>query len=162
GDQERYAPGIARLVAVEWRVSRDEQSGAVTAMCDRQTRPRPTAPAVAERRRANRTAQVVQRVARRTGVSRPLSRFSSASAARRETVIVNDYEQLRRMAPGLLELGVCAAVGVPMLHGGRLLGVAVVVSDDPDKQFSDDEAELLEMLGSIAASSLVALERNQA
>src|SRR5947209_7765296 len=63
------------------------------------------------------------------------------AARRRESVIVNDPDELLRVAPGLAALGICAIVAVPMLHGGRLLGVVTIVTDDTEKQFFDEEAE---------------------
>src|SRR5438105_3587085 len=91
-----------------------------------------------------------------------LDGVASDAARRGETVVINDADELRQVAPALVDLGIHAALAVPMLHGGRLLGVVVLVSDDPEKAFVEDEAEMLEMLGSMAASMLVALERNRA
>ena len=39
--------------------------------------------------------------------------------------------------------------------------MVVCVTDDPTRQFTDDDAEMLVMLGSVAASTLVELERRQ-
>jgi CheY-like chemotaxis protein len=53
-----------------------------------------------------------------------------------------------------------SAVAVPLTHEGRLVGsLAVGLStDQPARTFTQQDAELLEMLGSTAAAALVALE----
>ena len=51
-----------------------------------------------------------------------------------------------------------AAVAVPLLHEGRLVGTLSVGSGSASRSFSQQDAELLEMLASTAAASLVALE----
>jgi len=61
-------------------------------------------------------------------------------------------------APPLPDPRIESAIAVPLLHGGRLVGTLAVGTDKPDRMFSPQDAELLEMLGSTAAAALVALE----
>ncbi len=69
---------------------------------------------------------------------------------------------LRRDAatPGVprLEDGLESAFAVPLLHEARLVGTLSVGTDQPAKVFTQEDAELLEMLASTAAAALVALE----
>jgi PAS domain S-box-containing protein len=81
------------------------------------------------------------------------------AAVERAPVIMNEYPVLAGAVPRLVRDGVRAAVAAPLLHEGRLLGVVVCASHDPDKRFTLDDAETLVMLGSVAASTLVELER---
>jgi CheY-like chemotaxis protein len=72
---------------------------------------------------------------------------ASGQAARdRVPVLVNDA------ASG-------AAVAVPLLHEGRLIGSLTVSSEGSDQTFTREDVELLEVLASTAASAMVALER---
>ncbi len=61
--------------------------------------------------------------------------------------------------PVLNQADLNAAVAVPVLHEGRLVGTLSVGSDSPSRRFTQQDAELLEMLASTAAAALVALER---
>ncbi|MBV8715310.1 MAG: GAF domain-containing protein [Chloroflexi bacterium] len=83
------------------------------------------------------------------------------AAVERGPVIMNDYPALADASPRLAREGVHAAVAAPLLHEGRLLGVVVCASHDPQKRFTQDDADTLVMLGSVAASTLVELERAQ-
>ena len=86
---------------------------------------------------------------------------SGLAALQRTAVIANDYSGLLNPVPEVVRAGAHAAVAAPLLHEGRLLGVIACVSDDPTTQFDNDDAEMLVMLGSVAASTLVELERAQ-
>jgi signal transduction histidine kinase len=79
----------------------------------------------------------------------------------RAPVIVNDYQRYESATPQSLEADVQAVLAAPLLHEGRLLGVMVIVSDQPGKRFTSENADTLVMMGGIAASTLVALERNR-
>lgn len=82
------------------------------------------------------------------------------AALERSAVIINDLQPPSRFeAPRLVPAGTCAAVAAPLLHEGRLLGAIVCLSSDAEKRFAEHDAEALVMLGSIAASTLVELER---
>ena len=78
---------------------------------------------------------------------------------RRQAVILNDPEVLGAATtpPGRSERR--AALAAPMLYEGRVLGTLVVHSSDQDRQFSDDDGALLELLASLAAAALTGLER---
>jgi PAS domain S-box-containing protein len=83
------------------------------------------------------------------------------AAQQRAPIILNDYQHLADAPSDVRMAGVHAALAAPLQHDGRLLGVVVCVSDDPSKQFTTDDAEVLVMLGSVAASTLVELELRQ-
>jgi PAS domain S-box-containing protein len=84
------------------------------------------------------------------------------AALLRAPVILNDYQHTDNVPADVRNAGICAALGAPLLHEGRLLGVVVCITDDPARPFSDRDAGLLVALGGVAASTLVELERRQA
>src|SRR5205823_10215354 len=51
-----------------------------------------------------------------------------------------------------------SAIAVPLLHEARLVGSLAVGTDNPGKSFTQEDAQLLEMLASTAAAALVGLE----
>ncbi len=65
--------------------------------------------------------------------------------------------------PALAQAQLESAIGVPLLHEGRLVGTLAVGSggrgQKSAKTFTNQDAELLEMVASTAAAALVALER---
>lgn len=65
---------------------------------------------------------------------------------------VNDYRAWsdRILEPAPYE----SVVGVPLRYRGRVIGTLTVVSDSPERQFSDEDARLLEMLASQIAISI--------
>jgi PAS domain S-box-containing protein len=83
------------------------------------------------------------------------------AALQRAPIILNDYQHQQDVPTDLLLAGIRAALAAPLLHDGRLLGVVVCVTDDPRRRFTTDDAEMLVMLGSVAAATLVELERRQ-
>lgn len=79
---------------------------------------------------------------------------SGRAAERREPVLVR-----RSDGDGSdLEDGVETAIAVPLLQEAKLVGTLEVATDQPDKYFSQEDSELLEMLASTASAALVALE----
>src|SRR6266567_1672922 len=86
---------------------------------------------------------------------------SGRAAERSAPVIVNDYLRFEDAVAGPSAANVKAAVAAPLLHEGRLLGVVLIVSDQLEKQFTSDDAELLVIMAGIGASTLVALERRR-
>jgi GAF domain-containing protein len=84
---------------------------------------------------------------------------SGRAAAARAAVILNDYQrEVSEETPGRRS-GICAAVGTPLLDEGRLLGALAVMSRDPATRFTAEDAQTLEILASVGAAALVALER---
>jgi len=84
---------------------------------------------------------------------------SGRAAATRAPVILNDYQRdVREETPGR-RAGIHAAVGTPLLDEGRLLGALTVMSHDPATRFTAEDAQTLEILASVGAAALVALER---
>lgn len=81
------------------------------------------------------------------------------AALERAPVIVNDYPTSAIATTAAIQAGVQAAISVPLLHEGRLLGVMAVDSYQPGWRFTPADAELLELLGSMAAATLDSLER---
>jgi GAF domain-containing protein len=53
----------------------------------------------------------------------------------------------------------CSIIAVPLLHEMHLVGTLAVGSDDPDRAFTQEDVEVIELLASTAAAALVALER---
>jgi PAS domain S-box-containing protein len=51
-----------------------------------------------------------------------------------------------------------AAVAAPMMDDGRLIGAIAVTSNDRERRFSRDDAELLEILAGLAAATIVGHE----
>jgi GAF domain-containing protein len=84
---------------------------------------------------------------------------SGQAAARRAPVILNEYpRQLIGALPAPLA-GIQAAVAAPLLHEGRLLGTLAVASLEAGRQFTPEDAAVLELLASLGAAALVGLER---
>jgi DNA-binding response OmpR family regulator len=84
---------------------------------------------------------------------------SGRAAATRAPVILNDYQrEVSEETPGRRS-GIQAAVGTPLLDEGRLLGALAVMSRDAATRFTAEDAQTLEILASVGAAALVALER---
>jgi PAS domain S-box-containing protein len=78
-------------------------------------------------------------------------------AQTREPLIVNDYQQWGYPLPQLVELGVKAVVGVPMLaqRGGELIGVLITdIRGESERKFTAADARLLTLFASQAASAV--------
>ena len=102
----------------------------------------------------------VRNTVRTSGEYVPSARGTVGRAAeQRAPVIVNDYQREPGMVASTLRAGVRAAIAVPLLYEGRLLGALGVVTYSADKQFDAADAEVLELLAAVAASVLVGLER---
>jgi CheY-like chemotaxis protein len=82
---------------------------------------------------------------------------SGRAAELRTTVLLGRLEH-GQADPVLVDAALEAAIAVPLLHEARLLGTLAVGSVSGDKQFTQEDAELLELLGATAVSALVALE----
>jgi PAS domain S-box-containing protein len=83
------------------------------------------------------------------------------AAARREPVIINDYQHAMAAVPEALEAGLQAVVSAPLLHEARLLGVVTVASDAPGKRFTAEDAGVLQLLAGVAGAVLVGMERSR-
>lgn len=86
---------------------------------------------------------------------------SGRAAQRRSVAVFNDYQRECTDEAPNAPSGIRAAMAAPLLHEGQLLGTLSVVSSDPDKQFSAEDAELLGLLAAIAAAELVGVARAQ-
>jgi GAF domain-containing protein len=87
-----------------------------------------------------------------------LGEGASGRAAQQRTPIFLCRSDDGRRDRALVDAALESAVAVPLLHESRLVGSLAIGSDDPDKLFTQDDAELLEMLASMAAAAIVALE----
>jgi diguanylate cyclase len=84
---------------------------------------------------------------------------SGRAIEQRAPVILNDYQQESGSETPAGKAGVRAAVAVPLLHEGRLIGALSVNTYDPARKFTDEDAEVLELLAGLASASLASLER---
>jgi DNA-binding response OmpR family regulator len=81
------------------------------------------------------------------------------AVAQRAPVIIDDYQRECARETPAASAGVRTAAAAPMQHEGRLLGAISVISFDPAKRFTPEDAQVLELLASIGAAALVGLER---
>jgi GAF domain-containing protein len=87
-----------------------------------------------------------------------LGEGASGRAAQQRTPIFLHRSDDCERDPAHVEAQLESAVAVPLLHESRLVGSLAIGSDDPDKGFMHQDAELLEILASTAAAAVVALE----
>jgi K+-sensing histidine kinase KdpD len=74
--------------------------------------------------------------------------------ARGVTVYRRDMRQAEYAEePRLVELGLCSRIAAPLLIGARTIGLITVGRREPDA-FSDDEIELMSLLGRLVASAV--------
>ena len=90
-------------------------------------------------------------------VARPGEAAACLALNRRAAVLV-DEDSAPGLAAGSAEER-RAAVAVPLLHEGRLLGALSVTAAAPGQRYSGEDADHLELLASAAAATLVGLER---
>ena len=86
---------------------------------------------------------------------------AARTAQQHAPVIVNQYAEVIDPTLPAHRAGARAAVAVPLLHEGRLLGTLGVCSIVAGVAFGPADVETLELLGSLAAATLVGLEREQ-
>jgi diguanylate cyclase (GGDEF)-like protein/PAS domain S-box-containing protein len=84
---------------------------------------------------------------------------SKRAIERRAPVIQNEYQQEFGGDIPAGRGGVRAVVAVPLLHEGRLMGSLSVNTYDPARKFTDEDAEVLELLAGLASAALGSLER---
>jgi phosphoserine phosphatase RsbU/P len=90
----------------------------------------------------------------RQGVRIPVGRgFAGRIAAERRPVILDDVDHSDVLNPILRTKGVRSMVGVPMVAGGRVIGVLHIGSLTP-RQFIGDDIELLQLAADRAAVAL--------
>jgi signal transduction histidine kinase len=90
------------------------------------------------------------------GVRIPVGRgFAGRVAAERRPVVLDDVDHAHVLNPILLEKGIKALVGVPLLVRGEAIGVLHVGALSP-RRFTPDDVELLELVASRVA---LAIER---
>jgi diguanylate cyclase (GGDEF)-like protein/PAS domain S-box-containing protein len=87
------------------------------------------------------------------------SGVSGRAIEQRAPVLQNDYQRHSGNQTLAAEAGVQASVAVPLLHEGRLLGALSVNTYDPTRKFTDEDAEVLELLAGLASAVLANLER---
>lgn len=79
----------------------------------------------------------------------------------RAPVIINDYQAVCGQETDTARLHLQAAVAVPLLSGGRVLGSLAVFSAKPGTRYRSEDAALLEILAGITAALLEAIERER-
>jgi sigma-B regulation protein RsbU (phosphoserine phosphatase) len=93
----------------------------------------------------------------RQGVRIPVGRgFAGRIAAEHRPVILNHVDHTTVLNPILLAKGICALMGVPLIAGGKVIGVLHVGSLTP-REFTSDDVELLQLAADRAATALTSL-----
>jgi len=93
----------------------------------------------------------------RQGVRIPVGTgFAGRIAADRRAVVLSRVDETTVVNPILLDKGIKALLGVPLIAGGRLVGVLHVGSLSP-RVFTRQEAELLQLAGDRAAAAVQSL-----
>src|SRR5512140_856247 len=93
----------------------------------------------------------------RQGVRIPVGRgFAGRIAAERRPVILKHVDHTTVLNPILLAKGIRALMGVPLIAGGKVIGVLHVGSLTP-RQFTSDDVELLQLAADRAATALTSL-----
>jgi CheY-like chemotaxis protein len=89
-----------------------------------------------------------------------LGEGASGRAARQRAPVLLRRDDEGKLDPVLESAQLESAIAVPLLHEARLVGTLAVGRGelDPRSAFTQEDAELLEMLASTAAAALVALE----
>jgi serine phosphatase RsbU (regulator of sigma subunit) len=90
----------------------------------------------------------------RQGVRIPVGRgFAGRIAAEHRPVILDHVDHTTVLNPILMEKGIRALMGVPMVAGGRVIGVMHVGSLTP-RDFTSEDAELLQLAADRAAAAV--------
>jgi len=97
----------------------------------------------------------------RQGVRIPVGRgFAGRIAAEHRPVILDRVDHTTVLNPILLAKGIRALMGVPLVSGGKVIGV-LHVGSLTQRQFTTEELELLQLAGDRAASALGSLMANE-
>jgi signal transduction histidine kinase len=75
--------------------------------------------------------------------------------------IENDYQRAVGALTPAGRLGATAVIAMPLLQEGRLLGTLSVSRFEPGKPFTQADADMLELLSSTVAATLIGLERSR-
>jgi len=93
----------------------------------------------------------------RQGVRIPLGRgFAGRIAAERRPVILDHVDHSTVLNPILLAKGIRALMGVPLITGGKVIGV-LHVGSLTDRVFTSEDVELLELAADRAAAAIASL-----
>ena len=93
----------------------------------------------------------------RQGVRIPVGRgFAGRIAATRQPVILDQVDQTTVLNPILLAKGIRALMGVPLIAGGKVIGVMHVGSLTP-REFTGEDVALLQLAADRAAAAVAAL-----
>ncbi len=93
----------------------------------------------------------------RQGVRIPVGRgFAGRIAAEHRPVILDQVDHSTVLNPILLAKGIHALMGVPLISGGKVIGV-LHVGSLTQRQFTGEDLELLQLAGDRAASALASL-----
>jgi phosphoserine phosphatase RsbU/P len=93
----------------------------------------------------------------RQGVRIPVGRgFAGRIAAERHPVILDHVDHSTVLNPILLEKGIRALMGVPLITGGKIIGV-LHVGSLTDRKFTSEDIELLELAADRAAAAVASL-----
>jgi phosphoserine phosphatase RsbU/P len=94
----------------------------------------------------------------RQGVRIPVGRgFAGRIAAEQKPVILDHVDHTTVLNPILWQKGIRSMVGVPLLAGGRAIGVLHIGSLTP-RQFTSEDAELLQLAAERAAAAVQSIE----
>jgi serine phosphatase RsbU (regulator of sigma subunit) len=93
----------------------------------------------------------------RQGVRIPVGRgFAGRIAAQRRPVIIEHVDHTKVLNPILLEKGIRSLMGVPLVTGGKVIGVMHVGSLTP-RVFTDEDLELLQLAADRAGTAVQSL-----
>jgi phosphoserine phosphatase RsbU/P len=93
----------------------------------------------------------------RQGVRIPVGRgFAGRIAAERQPVILDHVDHSTVLNPILLEKGIRALMGVPLIAGGKVIGV-LHVGSLTGRTFTSEDIELLELAADRAAAAVASL-----
>ena len=92
----------------------------------------------------------------------PVTSAGHRAATSRATVVVDDYQQQLSTSTLPGQRGAQAALAVPLLHHGDVIGTISVSSRTPGHRFTREDAEQLELFGGAVAGALVRLEAAEA
>ena len=92
------------------------------------------------------------------GAAALAERVARSAAERRAPARSEPASSVAEAAAATAEGEASVAIGVPLLHEGRLLGALVGVGVDPSARFGADDAETLEILAGLGAATLSGFE----